>query len=206
MEYLFDGVKKFNQHDFDEYKKLFNTIGRNQDPHTLFICCSDSRIVPNLITKTLPGELFVIRNIANIVPYYRETEEFVSTTAVIEYAILVLNVKHIVVCGHSNCGGCAALLKSDEELAVVPHTKKWLELSHEVRDKITALEIQDEFEKEWRTEQLNIIQQMNHLLTYPYIKERYDSGDLDILGWYYVIECGTVFNYNIETQEFEKIE
>ena len=109
MDSLFDGVKEFNTTDFLEHKELFEKIGNNQSPHTLFIGCSDSRLVPNLITKTLPGELFVIRNIANLVPIYRTSNDFLATTSAIEYAVKILNVTNIVVCGHSNCGGCNAL-------------------------------------------------------------------------------------------------
>lgn len=202
MDYLFDGVKAFNRHDFEAHRSLFSEIGRKQDPHTLFIGCSDSRVVPNLITKTLPGELFVIRNIANIVPYYRETEEFVATTSAIEYAVLVLKVKNIVVCGHSNCGGCNALLKSEDELVHIPHTRKWLELSSHVKAMIFSENIADEYEREWRTEQMNVIEQMNHLLSYPYIKERYLNNELAIFGWYYIIETGEVYNYSKEERKF----
>lgn len=206
MDYLFDGVKFFNQKDFEDHKDLFKTIGKKQEPHTLFIGCSDSRIVPNLITKTLPGELFVIRNIANIVPYYRKTEEYVATTSAIEYAVKVLNVKNIVICGHSNCGGCNALLKDEQELDDIPHTKKWLELAKRVKNQIDSLNLNDDAEKEWKTEQLNIIEQMNHLITYPCIKEMYRNGDIAIFGWYYIIETGEVFNYSKDEREFIKIE
>lgn len=206
MEYLFDGVREFNAGDFLDHKELFSSIGRQQTPHTLFIGCSDSRIVPNLITKTLPGELFVVRNIANLVPYYRETEEYVATTSCVEYAVRVLNVENIIVCGHSNCGGCSALLKDPEELAAIPHTRKWLELAKRVREKIDAQDIADEGEREWRTEQLNVIEQMNHLITYPYIKEKYRNKEINIYGWYYIIETGEVFNYEKESRVFRKIE
>ncbi len=206
MEYLFDGVREFNTNDFLEHKDLFSSIGRQHAPHTLFIGCSDSRIVPNLITKTLPGELFVVRNIANLVPYYRETEEYVSTTACIEYAVRVLNVENIIVCGHSNCGGCNALLKDSGDLAAIPHTRKWLELAKRVREKIDSQNIANDEEREWKTEQLNIIEQMNHLITYPYIKEKYRNNEIKIYGWYYIIETGEVFNYEKDTQVFKKIE
>lgn len=206
MQSLFDGVKEFNSKDFVEYQKLFKKIGRKQEPHTLFIGCSDSRVVPTLITKALPGELFVIRNIANIVPLYRESQEFLATTSAIEYAVQVLNVSNILICGHSNCGGCNALFADNETNKLIPHTHKWLELAKNVKDKMTRLRIADPAVREWMTEQLNIVEQMNHLLSYPYIKEKYEKGILDILGWYYIIQTGEVFNYNKNEKTFIKIE
>ena len=205
MDYLFEGVKNFNSTDFEQYRTLFQYLRRHQSPHTLFIGCSDSRIVPNLITQTLPGELFVVRNIANIVPIHRETEEFLATTSAIEYAVQILNVKNIIVCGHSNCGGCHALFQKDSELDNIPHTKKWLELAKDVKLQIESENISDSLEKEWKAEQLNIVEQLNHLMTYPYIKEKYDGGSLNIYGWYYIIQTGDVFNYDKEKKEFIKI-
>jgi carbonic anhydrase len=206
MQSLFDGVKEFNSDDFPEYRNLFEKLGRKQQPHTLFIGCSDSRVVPNLITKTLPGELFVIRNIANIVPMYRQSDDFLATTSAIEYAVKILGISTILICGHSNCGGCNALFMTEQEMAAIPHTRKWLELAQKVREKIDQLHVPDPAVREWMTEQLNIVEQMNHLLTYPYIAEKYEAGELDILGWYYIIETGEVFNYNKEQKKFLKIE
>ena len=206
MQSLFDGVKDFNTNDFLEHQELFEKIGRNQEPHTLFIGCSDSRVVPNLITKTLPGELFVIRNIANLVPIYRESEEFLATTSAIEYALNVLNVRTILICGHSNCGGCSSLFMDKETAARIPHTTKWLELAKNVRLKMDNLGIVNASVREWMTEQLNIVEQMNHLLSYPYIAEKFEAGELDILGWYYIIETGEVFNYDKFQKKFLKIE
>jgi carbonic anhydrase len=206
LQLLFDGVREFNAMDFEEHRELFNKIGRNQNPHTLFIGCSDSRVVPNLITKALPGELFVIRNIANLVPPYRDSEEFLATTSAIEYAVQVLEIDTILVCGHSNCGGCNALFLNDEELKHIPHTRKWLELAKNVRNKMNRLKIVDPAIREWMSEQLNIVEQMQHLLTYPYIAERYKNGTLKILGWYYIIETGEVFDYQHELKKFIKIE
>lgn len=205
MQSLFDGVKEFNSNDFLEHQDLFEKIGRNQEPHTLFIGCSDSRVVPNLITKTLPGELFVIRNIANIVPPYRESEEFLATTSAIEYAVNILNIKTILICGHSNCGGCNALFMDKNTASRIPHTSRWLELARSVRQKMDNLRIENPAIREWMTEQLNIVEQMNHLLSYPYIREKYESGDIDILGWYYIIETGEVFNYDKNLKKFIKI-
>ena len=213
MQYLFDGVKDFLANDYLEMKKHFNKIGKSQKPHTLFIGCSDSRIVPNLITKTLPGELFVIRNIANLVPVYRESQEYLATTSAIEYSVKMLNIENIIICGHSNCGGCKAIFMSEKETAEIPHTRKWLELMGRVKEMVQEHErhnpaIQgrdEEAKRELMTEQLNIVEQMNHLLTYPYIRERYEHGSINILGWYYIIETGEVFNYDVKKQVFEKI-
>ena len=208
MQSLLDGLIRFRKQDFEEHKNLFNKLKRFQEPHTLFIACSDSRVVPDLITKTLPGELFVIRNIANLVPPYRETKEYVATTSGIEYAVNVLKVTNIVVCGHSNCGGCASMYLPDAVLDEIPHTKKWLELAHNVKERVLK-ELEDHDEdndeeiKEWLTEQINIIEQMKHLLTYPIIRDKFNKKEINIYGWYYIIETGEVFIFNNEKGEFE---
>jgi len=206
MQYLFDGVKDFLAHDYIELKRHFHKIWKRQKPHTLFIGCSDSRVVPNLITRTLPGELFVIRNIANIVPMHRISNEFLATTSAVEYAVQVLNVENIIVCGHSNCGGCNAIYMDEKQTADIPHTRKWLELMGKVKEQVATLRTNDELERTVLTEQLNIVEQMNHLMTYPYIKERYEAEKINVLGWYYIIETGEVFNYDREKRRFEKIE
>ena len=207
---LFDGVKTFKEQDFASVKDLFRDLEREQNPHTLFIGCSDSRVVPNLITHTLPGELFIIRNVANLVPYYNQNHDnYLATSSAIEYAVNVLNVENIIICGHSNCGGCRAIYASESKMKDLPMVKKWLELAYpvkaQVREKIlkapSASCKRDEF-----TAQLNVVEQMKHLLTFPYVKERYEAGDLNILGWYYVIETGEVYNYLPVSEEFEKIE
>jgi carbonic anhydrase len=207
MKILFDGVKEFSRNDFEQNKELFKRLITSQTPHTLFIGCSDSRVVPDLITKSLPGDLFVVRNIANIVPYYRESSEYLSTTSAIEYAIIVLKVENIIVCGHSNCGGCKALFFKDAELEKLPHTKKWLELAKNSRAKAETMMRDFGYSSniEWLVEQENIVEQMNHLLSYPLVEERYIKGLLNIYGWYYEIGTGTVFNYNPKEKVFNKI-
>ncbi len=208
MGELFQGIREFRETDFLEHKELFSDIGRKQVPHTLFIGCSDSRIVPNLITKTLPGELFVIRNIANLVPLYRESSEVLATTSAIEYAVQMLNVENIVICGHSNCGGCEALYFDDESLKDLPHTRRWLELARPVADMVKAkIDIKAEPEKrEWLTEQLNIVQQIEHLLSYPFIRKRYEAKLINIYGWYYIIETGEIYNFDFDSRVFLKVE
>ncbi|GAB1536821.1 carbonic anhydrase [Geovibrio sp. ADMFC3] len=205
MKELFDGVVRFRDEDYADHRELFENLGSRQSPHTLFVGCSDSRVVPSLITRTMPGELFVVRNIANMVPPYRETSDYVATTSAVEYAVNILNVQNIIVCGHSNCGGCSALYQSEESLVNVPKVKKWLELAAPVKKKVAEICGDDAGRREWVTEQVNVIHQVRNLLTYPYIKERVNKGELTLYGWYYIISTGEVYNYNFETGYFDLI-
>lgn len=206
MKKLIEGAVAFRQNDFETYEQLFSELGREQKPHTLFIGCSDSRLVPNMITTTIPGELFIIRNIANIVPPYQHSGEYLAAISAIEFAIQALEVENIVVCGHSNCGGIAALYKPAEYFQKLPHTRKWLELALPVKEKVLKL-LPDgnHASREWLTEQMNIVEQIHHLLTYPYIAEKYEKKLLTISGWYYIIETGEIFSYNVDKGFFELI-
>jgi carbonic anhydrase len=203
---IISGIVKFREKDYLEHKDLFSSLKTKQKPHTLFIGCSDSRVLPNLITNTLPGELFVIRNIANLVPPYRITNEFVATTSAIEYAVCMLNVENIIVCGHSNCGGCAAMFYDDEKFKNIPNVKNWLTLAQNVKDKlIKEFGNSDMCRLEWVVEQTNVVEQLTHLMTYPYIKDRVDNGKIKLYGLYYIIETGEIYNYNFENGYFEVV-
>lgn len=206
MEKLFKGTLKFRENDFEKNKELFESLGDGQKPHTLFIGCSDSRVVPGLITKTLPGELFVVRNIANVVPPYRVSLEYAATTSAIEYAVNALGVENIVVCGHSNCGGCNALYYDKAQLENLPNVAHWLEQMAYVKHEVERIHPNiDQAHREWITEQMNIVKQMANLLSYPYIERKYEKGEINIYGWYYMISKGEVYNFNKETGEFELI-
>jgi len=206
MQKLIEGAVAFRQNDFEAHEQLFNDLGKEQKPHTLFIGCSDSRVVPNMITTTMPGELFIIRNVANIVPPYKHAGEYLAAISAIEFAIQALEVENIVVCGHSNCGGIAALYKPLEYFQKLPHTRKWLELAHPVKDKVLQLLPNgNHASREWLTEQMNVVEQIHHLLTYPFIAEKYEKGRLNISGWYYIIETGEIFCYNADKGFFELI-
>ncbi|MCX7970659.1 MAG: carbonic anhydrase [Negativicutes bacterium] len=208
MERLLSGTVAFRQSDFLAHRELFRNLGRRQDPHTLFIACSDSRVDPVMLTKAFPGELFVVRNIANIVPRYRQSEEYLATTSAIEYAVEVLAVQNIVVCGHSNCGGCAALYAGEQQLVGTPHTRRWLEQASVVRQQVLAAmagEKPDPAKREWLTEQFNVLQQVKNLFSYEFISRRYQQGRLNVYGWHYIIETGEVYNYNRDKGYFELI-
>lgn len=207
---LFDGIRGFKANEHIPRKEFFSQISNHQNPHTLFIGCSDSRVIPNLVTSTIPGELFVVRNIGNFVPFYdKDSETFVATSAVIEYAVKQLGVTNIVVCGHSNCGGCEALYKSDKDMKQLPHTKKWLELAAPVKkiveDKLAKNIISIE-DRSTYTEQMNVVVQIDHLMKYPYIKKAVKEGKLTIMGWWYHIDEGDVYNYDRELKRFVKVD
>lgn len=190
---IIEGAIRFMHTGFNEHKELFNELKQTQNPHTLFIGCSDSRVVPSLITQTLPGELFVVRNMANIVPKYRLKDEFLATTSAIDYAIIALNVENIVVCGHSNCGGCEAIWHP-KKLENMPSVANWLrqldDVKHEIQNSDAPLE-----ERAWLTERLCILQSLENLRTFPQVKEREERGELRLFGWHYIIETGEVFSY-----------
>jgi carbonic anhydrase len=206
MKKLIEGAVAFRQNDFETHEKLFFDLGKEQKPHTLFIGCSDSRLVPGMITTTNPGELFIIRNIANLVPPFQDTGDYLATISAIEFAVQSLEVENIVICGHSNCGGCAALFKPDSYFQKLPHTRKWLELALPVKEKVLqVLPDGNHASREWLTEQMNVVEQIKHLLTYPYIAEKYQNGTLNISGWYYIIETGEIYCYNTEKGFFELI-
>ena len=153
IETLFEGAIKFKEENFIAYKELFENLKEGQNPHTLFVGCADSRVVPNLITNTLPGELFVVRNIANIVPPYREAEEYLATTSAIEYALEELKVENIIICGHSHCGGCAALYEEDH-FTKMPNVQNWLKLIEPVKKQVLALNPQNKAMRAYLTEQI----------------------------------------------------
>lgn len=203
LDKLLKGIVNFRRRDFESHRELFKGLKSSQKPHTLFISCSDSRIEPNMITGTLPGELFIIRNIANIAPPYRVSSEYLATTSAIEYAVLALGVENIIICGHSNCGGCAACLYPEGKLDDLPHTRKWLELIHPVRDRVLKEIPESEPEaRAWMMEQGNVLEQLKHLISHPYIAERMEADKLQISGWHYIIETGEIFIYDPNLCEF----
>ncbi|WP_105615349.1 carbonic anhydrase [Vallitalea okinawensis] len=201
MNTLFQGVINFKNTSYKNHEQLYNQLNDHQNPHTLFITCSDSRIVPSIITDTIPGELFVIRNVANIIPTFDKIHENPSVGSAIEYATKVLNVENIVVCGHSNCGGCKAMTQDQDELIEVPITEKWIQMAD--FDSQTTKNCVDDHKQ---IELKNVLTQINHLLTYPFVSQRYKNKKLNIYGWYYDIGTGQIYNYNREKQIFELIQ
>ena len=199
MQKIINGYLQFKESRFEERKDLFAKLSNSQSPEVLFITCSDSRIDPNLITQTQPGELFVIRNAGNIVPPH--TAESDGIVASIEFAVVALGVKHIVICGHSNCGAMKGALNSSG-LTALPKVKGWLNYCSE------AVTIVQSRTSNLKSDELNSVTQENVLLQirrleqYPEISKRLTTGDIEIHGWVYDIGDGTIKCFNQEKHEF----
>lgn len=205
---LIKGNKKFKDAHFPKLECTFDDLVENgQKPQILFIGCSDSRVVPDLIVDSEPGDMFILRNIGNFVPPYKNDTDFHGSSAAIEYAVSVLEVKDIIICGHSHCGACAALYKDLSDEPHLVHVNKWLELGKKAKE-YTLLAVDDKNNKEKilrTTEKISIKHQLENLLTYPEVYRRVKDGLLDIHGWYYKIEDGSIEYYDGESYSFKNL-
>ena len=203
LEEYAEGNKLFKAYFKKNKESLLKLVRSGQSPKALFIGCSDSRVIPDLMVQSNPGDLFVIRNVGNFVPPYKPDEDFHATASGIEYAVSVLNVHEIIICGHTHCGACKHLYEKIENPSLI-HTKKWLELGEGAKTSavlsLGANAPQDELLR--LTEKLSIIKQIENILTYPNVKERFENGDIYIHGWYYDIETGNIDYYNADRYEF----
>ncbi len=194
IEKILEGVARFQQQAFPQYKELFTGLATGQRPEALFITCSDSRIDPCLLTQTKPGELFICRVIGNIVPPYPDAIGGVSAT--VEFAVGVLRVPDVIVCGHTDCGVMKGALNPDG-LDAYPTVKAWLRYAHvERREPDPGPElILAETER-------NVITQLNNLRTHPTVAARLAQGNLALHGWVYDIGPGSVTAYDQEQRKF----
>ncbi|CAI3927596.1 Carbonic anhydrase (CynT) (PDB:1EKJ) (PUBMED:22081392) [Commensalibacter communis] len=195
---ILHGVKRFKTEKFPERKELFSKLANGQEPKTLFITCADSRIHPELLTDQDPGNLFVLRNIGNIIPAYGNAMG--GVTSAIEYAVCALKVSTIIVCGHSNCGAMDALIHP-EKTDSMPAVKSWLKFAataHAVTDALTATDVGPE-NIQTLTEH-NVLLQLQHLRTHPSIAAALARNEVALQGWYYDIPNGQVYILNEETR------
>lgn len=200
MEKLVEGFKKFQAEIFGAKRELFSRLSEGQTPRALFITCSDSRIDPTLLTQTEPGELFILRNAGNIVPSYGETMG--GSTATIEYAIAVLGVKHVIVCGHTDCGVMRALLHP-ESVEDLPAVRSWMVQAETtrriVRENYADLKGDDLLVT---TIQENVRIQLDHLKTHPAVAVRLRRRTLTLHGWVYSIRTGDIWAYDEDKDAF----
>jgi carbonic anhydrase len=206
MERLYKGVKKFKESYFPKEEALFKRLADGQSPDTLFFSCSDSRIDPNVITQSKPGELFIVKNIGNIVPSCSPQRKENSAAAAIEYALVFMDVTDIVVCAHSDCGAMKALYKKAEDFKESPHLKEWIDTAQPVRERVERLNNELPLKALYElTAKENVIVQLKNLKTFPVVTRALDAGKLNLHGWYYDIGTGAVHAYNEGKNTFEEI-
>ena len=200
---LVEGILEFRSKIRPIQKETFAKLALGQKPDALFIGCSDSRVAVNVFASTNPGDLFVNRNVGNMVPpccHQNECGDAVS--AALEFAVLNLNVKNIIVCGHSECGAMHTLINGLEKVEPIG-LKSWLQHGQSV---IAELESQPEFAKDLsshnRLSQLNVVKQIEHLMSYPIVKERVERGKLNIHGWWFAIAEAEVHSYHATENRF----
>lgn len=211
MDRIIDGISRFRTEVFPQARPIYETLARDgQAPEALMISCSDSRVVPEIVTQSGPGDLFVTRNAGNVVPPYSETADG-GVTSAIEYAVVGLGVRHIVVCGHTDCGAMKGLLHP-EALREMPSVAKWLghcrcsldgfrrghDGAHDggLPDADAARRLAME----------NVVVQLTHLRTHPSVAARIADGTLTLHGWLFEIETGTLLALDGETGTFSAIE
>lgn len=210
MKKLIRGIIDFQKNMLPSYKETFAKLALGQAPDSLFIACSDSRVVPNLFASTDPGDLFVIRNVGNLIPPCGDNGVSVgdeSEAAAIEFALVNLNVKNIIVCGHSECGAMNAIFSGREKVAP-HHLRSWLAYGNAALMKLKerGQALAPGMQPHNQLSQLNVLMQLEHLKTYAVVQTRLKSGNLKLHGWWFDIAQASVLNYEEDQNSFVKID
>lgn len=194
---LLQGLTRFRTEYFPKHREQFHRlVTEGQKPPTLFIGCADSRVVPDLLTDAPPGGLFVVRNVGNIVPPADSEGGPHGVSAAIEYAVDILQVEEIIVCGHSHCGAIQALYEPPSSAS--KNLLDWLELAGSAR--IEGEEVDSSLLR--RTERRSILLQLDRLLALPNVRRRVEGGEMSLQGWHYMIEEGEVLIFDPESGRF----
>jgi carbonic anhydrase len=209
IDSLIEGYKKFQKEYFNGQCDVFDDLVRNgQNPKALMIACSDSRVDPAIVMNCKPGDLFVIRNVANLVPPYQADNTYHGTSAALEFAICDLKIHHVVIFGHSQCGGIRALVDHVEnEDPSYSFVTKWMELAQSACD--LTFEKHAEATAEEKAHHCGhyaIINSLNNLLTFPWIEKGVKEKKLFIHGWFFNLSTGMIDAYNFETKQFEELD
>ena len=205
MDRLVGGIQKYKKEYFSEHQEFFEELVKGQSPRALFITCSDSRIDPNVLTQTEPGEIFTQRTAGNIVPPYGSVRG--GEAATIEYAVCALKVKHIIICGHSHCGAMAGLLHPDKT-ETMPAVQSYLEYA-EATSRILKENYPDVTDEEKRLNlavEENVLVQLENLRTHPSVAAAVGRGELGLHAWVYKFETGDVTAFNPTTGQFLPVE
>lgn len=209
MRDLIKGIVEFREKLQPQYAAKFQQLAQGQEPDSFFISCSDSRVVPDLIACTDPGELFTMRNVGNLVPPSTAAGDStgdISEASGIEFAVLVLKVKSIIICGHSECGAMKAAL-ANKPMPGMPNLEKWL---HHAKTAVFRLENEGPLDEKYKPHdqlsQLNVLAQMEHLASYPIVREAVESGQLKLGAWWFDIGAGEMLAYERKGRRFSPID
>lgn len=201
---LLERFRHFRDTDLARYAELYRRLAdEGQSPNVLFVACSDSRIVPSLLTGSGPGDLFIVRTIGNIVAP-PATGPPDATAAAVEFALATLGVRDVVVCGHSRCGAMRALYDGVPD--ALPHLGAWVEQAREAQLDVAALEGLETAERDRLTSQRNVLLSLERLAAHPLVAERRASREVVLHGWYYDIATSELEVFDPETQEFREPE
>jgi carbonic anhydrase len=196
---IIEGIQHFQDRVFGTHQSLFRRLGEQQTPSALFITCSDSRINPNLLTQTDPGELFILRNAGNLVPAMGACS---GSAATLEYALKVLHIHDVIVCGHSKCGAMQGLLAPDT-LRDLPAVNDWLTYARDILPAVEQYGVGlSPAEKLNLAIERNVLLQLEHIKTYPFVVEALAASKLRLHGWMYFIESGQVTAYTPDKERF----
>jgi carbonic anhydrase len=195
---LLTGHRRFKERFEADRERFVRLAEEGQQPQGLWIGCSDSRVIPEQITGAEPGQLFVMRNLANVVPPFGTGDTAVG--AVIEYAILHLHVPDVVICGHTQCGGIKAL-EGPVDLAREPHIARWVEWARPAHTQVEASGVPEEA-RYLETTKANVLLQRENLCTYDCVREATGAGHLTLHGWLYDLHSGDLLAYDPESGQW----
>ncbi len=204
MERLIEGFRRFRETYYEKNRSLFDALARQgQSPKAMIISCCDSRVDPGLIFRTGPGDVFVVRNVANLVPPYAPSDELHGTSAAMEFAVRSLEIEHIIVLGHAQCGGIRALLEGRESGG--EFIGPWMRIATEAKRRALALTADRPEETQRTCEHEGVKVSLENLMTFPWIRERVEAGLLHLHGSYFDLECGDLLWLDQASGRFQQV-
>ena len=206
IERFIAGFRVFQKDYFGPQSDHFEPLKHGQSPKTMIIGCSDSRVDPALLTNSAPGDIFMVRNVANLVPPYVADGGQHGVSAALEFAVTILEVEHIIVLGHSQCGGINALMNGNCEDRGGTFISRWMSIAAPARDRIqTELAGKDLAYQQYAAEQAAILLSIENLHSFPFIDERITQGTLSLHGWYFDLREGELLEYRADLGVFKKL-
>ena len=205
LQKFIDGFQDFQDNYFGQDDSSFATLKHGQEPSTMVIGCSDSRVDPGMLLGCEPGDIFVARNVANLVPPYEEDGGYHGVSAALEFAVCHLKVKHVIILGHSFCGGIKTLMKEDFNPEAKGFLARWISLALPVKtDVLLKLPNSSAKTRQRAAEQYSIMLSLDNLMTFPFVQQAVEKNELKLIGWYFDLEAGDLFEYDAEDGIFKK--